>query len=164
MGPRAGRTVTRTVAFLPSLERTTCAVPGESAVTTPSAETLATVGWRLEPETSRPARIRPWSSRASAKSCAVSPTRSSVAVGMTATEDTGAVEWMGSPVPQAQRSSEAPRTQWRSMAARSYTTSRRGGGQRSTCREWARRMCAWANRRRAHYARAAFTRSSNSIY
>lgn len=50
MGPTTGATVMETAVVFPSPEIRICEAPGESAVTTPSAETLATAGFRLVPD------------------------------------------------------------------------------------------------------------------
>ncbi len=116
MGPTTGRTVMETAVVFPSPEIRTCEDPGESAVTTPSAETLATAGFRLVPDKAWPARTRPRSSRRSAKSCRVSPTRNVPDAGTTVMVATGTVEEMDdSAAPQpAAAISQTPMLQERS--------------------------------------------------
>src|SRR5690349_12827989 len=75
--------------LLPSTVAVMTVLPGETALTTPFAPTLATLG-RLELHaTDRPERTPPRASSGSAASCAVSPTVRSRLDGETRTATTG---------------------------------------------------------------------------
>jgi hypothetical protein len=87
-----GATVNAAVPLLPSLVAVMVLVPGDTAVTAPTADTVATSGLLELQVTTRPVRTLPFGSRTTAVAVSDWPTVRIVALGWTSTVPTGTAD------------------------------------------------------------------------